>query len=67
MGGGKAGWSIEEWVPLCFRCHEALDGRLGVSEGVREHGEWVRRQVVARAPGWRRRALRAIYEEDIHA
>lgn len=31
MGGGKAGWDVTEWVPLCRRCHDILDDRAGVS------------------------------------
>lgn len=31
MGGGKAGWDVDEWVPLCRRCHDILDGRAGVA------------------------------------
>jgi hypothetical protein len=31
MGGGKAGWGPREWVPLCYDCHELVDGRLGVA------------------------------------
>ena len=32
MGGGKASWFVTEWVPLCRRCHDILDGRAGVSK-----------------------------------
>lgn len=31
MGGGKAGWRREEWIPLCCAHHDLVDGRLGVS------------------------------------
>jgi hypothetical protein len=31
MGGGKAGWGLHEWVPLCYDCHELIDGRLGIA------------------------------------
>lgn len=27
IGGGKAGWDLIEWVPLCSRCHDILDRR----------------------------------------
>ena len=35
MGGGKAGWGPREWVPLCYDCHELVDGRLGVTSATR--------------------------------
>lgn len=54
MGGGKAGWGPDEWVPLCFDCHEALDKRNGVSGAARARSEHVGGVVAARAPLWRR-------------
>lgn len=29
MGGAKAGWEIDEWVPLCRHHHDILDRRSG--------------------------------------
>jgi hypothetical protein len=34
MGGGKAGWDRNEWIPLCADCHDLCDRRAGVSEKV---------------------------------
>jgi hypothetical protein len=31
MGGGKAGWEPDEWIPLCVHHHDLIDKRLGVS------------------------------------
>jgi hypothetical protein len=31
LGSAHAGWSRSEWVGLCRRCHDTVDGRLGVS------------------------------------
>ena len=42
FGGGKAGWGPEEWWPGCRRCHDSVDGRLGVSSFV----EWQRRVAI---------------------
>jgi hypothetical protein len=32
MGGAKAGWDEDEWVPMCRFHHDALDKRNGVSD-----------------------------------
>ena len=53
MGGGHAGWATEEWVPLCFTCHEALDRRNGVSEDAARDTAFVTGIVRLRAPRWR--------------
>jgi hypothetical protein len=55
MGGGKAGWSIEEIVPLCHADHMALDRQNGVSEAATAYSVRVLASVVAKAPAWRRR------------
>jgi len=52
MGGGHAGWDFEEWLPLCFNCHEALDGRNGLSEEASLTSEHVRYVCGLRAPFW---------------
>ena len=56
LGGGKAGWDIEEWVPLCWRCHEALDRRNGASEAAQRETRRVGDRVAAEAMKWRRTA-----------
>jgi hypothetical protein len=52
MGSGNAGWEPTEWVPLCFNCHEALDGRLGVSKTARAHRATVNERLKWHAPLW---------------
>lgn len=55
MGGGGAGWGPDEWVPLCYLCHEALDARNGVSPVHRQRTEEVRAKVAEGAPFFCRR------------
>lgn len=60
MGAGHAGWTRDEWVPLCGepgRCHDLVDGRngIGAAEGYRA---WIRARdtvsAVTGRPGRRR-------------
>lgn len=32
LGSGHAGWSVREWVPLCYKCHEILDKRVALND-----------------------------------
>ena len=50
MGGGKAGWEPGEWVPLCRWCHDALDGRHGVSEAACLDSSQIRAALEEAAP-----------------
>jgi hypothetical protein len=54
MGGGKAGWSIEEIVPLCRKHHDELDARNGVSPAQSEQTRITRYIVKAKARDWQR-------------
>jgi hypothetical protein len=33
-------WDQEHWIPLCPRCHDLVDGRLGVSKAI-EHERYI--------------------------
>jgi hypothetical protein len=50
MGGGHAGWVRGEWVPLCPRCHDILDGRMGVSAQFEAQRQETRAIVAREAP-----------------
>ena len=53
MGGAKAGWSVDEIVPLCRPHHDLVDQRTGVSAAVEERRRKALAMVVERAPKWR--------------
>ena len=52
LGGAKAGWDIEEWIPLCRVCHNLIDARNGVSAGEQEKTRIARYVVSVRARAW---------------
>jgi len=52
MGGAKAGWSVEEIVPLCRKHHDELDGRNGASFSAQEMSRITRYIVSVRARDW---------------
>jgi hypothetical protein len=54
MGGAKAGWEVNEWVPLCRKCHDKFDARNGVSAGCQEQTRIARYIVSVRGPSWQR-------------
>lgn len=56
MGGANAGWSTDEWVPLCGEpggCHDILDRRNGASSDAVRLSAAVRARVTRLAPAWR--------------
>lgn len=52
MGGAKAGWEPWEWVPLCRKCHDALDRRNGVSERCQLDTHFVVEMIGMRRAAW---------------
>ena len=54
MGGGNAGWEIEEWWPGCRVCHDKFDARNGVSLHCQEQTRIARYIVSVRARDWQR-------------
>lgn len=56
MGGANAGWSIDEWVPLCDRCHKVLDRQNGANQAAVRDSANIEACVRQRAPVWRYRA-----------
>lgn len=52
MGGGNAGWDVEEIVPLCRKCHDKLDGRNGASKKASEESRVTRYIVSVKAHAW---------------
>ena len=54
MGGAKAGWEANEWVPLCRKHHDEYDKRLGVSALATEHTRITKYIVSVRGPEWQR-------------
>lgn len=55
MGGAKAGWEPTEWVALCRRHHDCLDGRNGVSASCREDSYVTKVLIDERLWQWKRR------------
>jgi len=53
MGGGKAGWSVEEIIPGCRSCHQFLDGHNAISEVAQRAHDVVKNRAAHRAPRWR--------------
>ena len=58
LGGGHAGWSYLEWVPLCFNCHEILDRRAGVSYAVDLQRSNIILAIAIGLPKWHEKAKR---------